>query len=61
MRKFVTGDVVTDGKRTGTIVPGFHYRKSDDGTMNEPKSDFVPVVWDNNTQGYHQINKLEYA
>jgi hypothetical protein len=59
--KFVNGDVVTDGKRTGVIADGFYWRDSDDGSMNEPKTGFFPVVWDNGTQGYHHESELQYA
>lgn len=61
MDKFVNGDVVTDGKRTGVIADGFYWKESDDGSMNEPGVDLVPVHWDNGTQGYIHTSNLEYA
>lgn len=60
MAKFVNGDVVTDGTRTGVISNGFYWKNSDDGSMNEPKPNFSPVVWDNATQGYHHESELQY-
>ena len=47
--------------RTGTVSDGFYWRDSDDGSMNEPKTGYVPVIWDNGTQGYHHESELEYA
>lgn len=61
MNKFVSGDVVTDGKLTGVIGESFYWRDSDDGTLNEPKTDYLPVTWDNGTQGYRHISELQYA
>lgn len=61
MAKFVNGDVVTDGKRTGVIADGFYYKDSDDGSMTEPGVDVLPIVWDNGTQGYHHESELEYG
>lgn len=61
MDKFVNGDVVTDGTRTGVIADAFYWKNSDDGSMNEPKADFLPVIWEDHTQGYHHISELQYA
>lgn len=61
MENFVLGDVVTDGKRTGVIADSFYWKDSDDGSMNEPKAGFLPVTWDDHTQGYHHASELQYA
>lgn len=61
MAKFALGDVVTDGKRVGQIDGGFYWKHSDDGTMNEPKSGFFPVIWKDDTRGYRHENDLEFA
>ena len=61
MARFVIGDCVKDATRTGVVADGFYWRDSDDGTMNEPKTGFVPVTWDDGTQGYRHADDLEYA
>jgi hypothetical protein len=61
MRKFVEGDVVTDGERVGQIVSSFYWRDSDDGTMVEPSHDTLPVMWNDGTQGFRKVAQLEYA
>lgn len=61
MAKFVNGDVITDGTRTGVISDAFYYKDADDGSANEPGPEVHPVVWDNGTQGYHHESSLEYA
>lgn len=61
MSRFVSGDVVTDGARAGTVTHSFYWRDSDDGSMNEPKTGVLPVAWEDGTQGYHPESNLEYA
>lgn len=63
MAKFVLGDVVTDGARTGTVADGFYWNDADDGTKNKPDAsgNFLPITWEDGTQGYRNISTLEYA
>lgn len=61
MNKFVRGDVVTDGIRTGSVSESFYYMDADDGTLNQPGADMYPVVWDDQTQGYRHGADLRYA
>ena len=63
MSKFHVGDRVTKtmGVRlNGTIVDGFYYKDSTDGTYSPPKADYVPVEWDDGTKGYCYEGHLDY-
>lgn len=61
--RFVQGDIVTDGVRTGTVGDGFYYKDSDDGTENQPDSsgNVIPISWDDGTRGYRHVSTLVYA
>lgn len=61
MEKFVNGDVITDGTRTGVIGDPFFYERADDGTTNKPGENMYPVQWDDGTQGYRHASTLRYA
>lgn len=63
MNKFVVGDRVTKtmgARLNGVIVDSFYWRESTDGTYNEPKPDYLPVAWDDGTQGYCYTGHLDY-
>ena len=64
VRKFPVGTRVnkTMGVRlSGRIVPPFYWGDSTDGTYRAHGSDYLPVLWNDNTRGYIYKHHIERA
>lgn len=61
---FECGDQIVDDKeKQGTVINSFPFRDCDDGySYPEPSkmSGWIPVEWDDGTQGYRPVSELFY-